>query len=212
MVKKAISKSTLCRLPVYLEYLKSLHKATSNTISATTIATALKLGEVQVRKDLASVSSSGKPRIGYIVSYLIDELESFLGYKEANDAVIIGAGKLGKALLDYSGFKSYGINIVAAFDIDESLVSRTETCKPIFALHKFEDLCKRLKIKIGIITVPAKSAQIVCDLMIKNDILAIWNFAPMRLDVPAGILVQNENMASSLALLSNHLTARLNDN
>ena len=204
-MKKGVSKYILQRLTVYLVYLKSLPIDSPENISATTLASALKMGEVQVRKDLALVSSSGKPKIGYIVSDLTGDIEDFLGYNNLNNAVIIGAGKLGKALLDYDGFSDYGLNIVAAFDIDDSIVGETEKGKSIFSLEKFENLCKRMQIQIGIITVPKECAQSVCDLMIENGISAIWNFAPTHLNVPENILVQNENMASSLALLSNHL-------
>jgi len=209
MLQKEISRPSLQRLPIYLRYLKSLHAGAPSNISATTLAAALNMGEVQVRKDLAAVSSLGKPKIGYMVSKLIAELETYLGYDDVSDAVIIGAGKLGKALLDYSGFSQYGINIVAAFDMDDSVVGKTDSNKSIFPLSKFEDFCKRLKIRIGIITVPAGCAQSVCDLMIENGILAIWNFAPVHLSVPPAILVQNENMASSLALLSKHLAEQI---
>ena len=212
MVKKGIPKAVLCRLPIYLGYLKILPVNAPSNISATAIASALKMGDVQVRKDLALVSSSGKPKIGYVVSCLIEDLEVFLGYKVINNAVIVGAGKLGKALLEYKGFEDYGINIVAAFDNNEKLQGTTENGKQIFSIKKFKDLCERLKIKIGIITVPSEYAQSVCNMMIENGILAIWNFAPTHLDVPENILVQNENMASSLALLFNHLTEQLNDN
>lgn len=201
---KSISQSVLNRLPMYLNYLKSLPSSIPSNISATAIANALNMGEVQVRKDLAAVSDGGKPKIGYIVSDLIDQLEIFLGYKDVDDAVIIGAGKLGKALLDYEGFTGYGLNIVAAFDINESL-----TDKKIFPMSKFEDLCKRMKIRIGIITVPADQAQAVCDLMVKNGILAIMNFAPVHLNVPQNVILHNENLATSLALLSKKLTTQI---
>ncbi len=206
---KPTSTQTLKRLPLYIDYLKTLPKNSASNISATSIAAALNMGEVQVRKDLAMVSTSGKPKIGYITMDLIKELEIFLGYDDVDDAVIIGAGKLGKALLDYEGFSEYGINIIAAFDIDESVVGETEKGKSILPLFKIEDLCRRLNVRIGIIAVPSKNAQAVCDLMIKSGILAIWNFAPTHLIVPEGILVQNENLASSLALLSKQLTKNL---
>lgn len=204
-----ISIAILQRLPTYLGYLKALPPNASDNISATAIAAALNMGEVQVRKDLASVSSAGKPKIGYVAADLIDELEEFLGYNDINDAVLVGAGRLGKALLEYKGFSGYGLNILAGFDIDESLVGKTDSGKPIFPLSRFENLCKRMKVKIGIITVPTSEAQAVCNLMIKNGILAIWNFAPTHLDVPENILVRSENMAASLAMLSSHLAKQL---
>ena len=213
MENKSISQPVLNRLPLYLNYLKTLPADSPYNISATTIANVLNMGEVQVRKDLAAVSDGGKPKIGYLVSDLIDQLEVFLGYKDVDDAIIIGAGKLGKALLDYEGFNEYGLNIIAAFDINNDLAGQTATGKPIFSMNKFEDLCTRLKIRIGIITVPAVNAQAVCDLMIKNDILAIMNFAPVHLNVPQNIILHNENFATALALLSKKLTIKMyNDN
>ncbi len=211
MKRNVLSKTVLERLPTYLHYLKSLPDNAPENISATTIANELGLGEVQVRKDLASVSNLGKPRIGYIVSCLVDELEAVLGYNNSNDTVIVGAGKLGKALLAYEGFKNYGFNMVFAFDIDEEITGQTEMGKNIFPLSEFRKKCKDMRIKIGVITVPAEQAQAVCDLMIESGILAIWNFAPTHLNVPKNILVQNENMATSLALLSSHLTEQMNE-
>ena len=172
------------------------------------IAEALQLNDVQVRKDLASVSSSGKPKVGYNVKDLVAELESFLGYDNVDDAIIVGAGSLGKALLNYGGFKAYGLNVLAAFDLCEEPVEFQG--KTIFPIDQLEAVCRRMNIHIGIITVPAASAQEICDSLVKSGVRAIWNFAPVHLVVPEGILVQNENMASSLALLSNHLREQLN--
>lgn len=210
MAKKEISKSVLKRLPGYLNYLKSIPDDGATNISATALATALDMGEVQVRKDLAMVSDGGRPKVGYHLQSLIADIEEFLGYNNTNDAVLIGAGKLGRALLGYVGFAEYGLNIVAAFDVDESLSGQSESGKPILPLSQLELLCSKKKILIGIITVPAAHAQSVCDVLIANGIKAIWNFAPTHLDVPAGILVQYENMATSLAVLSKHLSAQIN--
>lgn len=206
MTNQNISKSTLQRLPLYLNYLKSLPDTVIN-ISATAIAEELKLNDVQVRKDLASVSSSGKPKIGYNTEDLIKELIAFLGYDNNNNAVIVGAGKLGRALMEYAGFKEYGLNVLLGFDQDSNVVNEQEL---IMHISRLKDLCGRMKIKIGIITVPALEAQAVCDLLVESGVLAIWNFAPVHLKVPSGILVQNENMAASLAVLSNHLSERIN--
>ncbi len=202
-----ISKHTLQRLPMYLSYIQGLPEDAPKNISATTIAEALQLNDVQVRKDLASVSSSGKPKVGYNVKDLIAELEVFLGYNDIDNAVIVGAGSLGKALLNYSGFKAYGLNIIAAFDLcEEPTEFQGKTVFPIAQLGSF---CRKVNVHIGIITVPASSAQEICDLLVESGIRAIWNFAPVHLVVPDGILVQNENMASSLALLSNHLREQM---
>lgn len=204
-----VSKSVIKRLPVYLSYLKSLPSDAPENISATTLATALGMGEVQVRKDLAMISDGGRPKVGYRRAALVEDLQIFLGYAYTNNAVLIGAGKLGRALLSYSGFSEYGLNIVAAFDQNPALVGTTECGKPIYPMESLEEVCNDRGILIGIITVPASQAQSVCDLLIRQGIQAIWNFAPAHLDVPNGILVQNENMATSLAVLSKHLAAQM---
>ena len=209
MADKVISKATLKRLPTYLSYLKALPESGSINISATALAAGLSMGEVQVRKDLALVSDGGRPKIGYNRERLIADIESFLGYGNANDAVLIGAGKLGRALLGYSGFAEYGLNIVAAFDANDALIGTTNGGKPIMHISRLSEICRRYRIRIGIITVPADHAQEVCDLLIENGIRAIWNFAPKHLRVPEPTLVQNENMAASLALLCKHLNEQM---
>jgi len=209
MAAKEISKSTLKRLPIYLSYLKGIPGDSSEYISATALAAALDMGEVQVRKDLALVSSGGRPKVGYHRESLVQDIEEFLGYANTNDAVLVGAGKLGRALLSYSGFAEYGLNILAAFDSDDVLIGTSKSGKPIMQMSRLEEFCKLNKIRIGIITVPGEFAQEVCDRLIGCGIQAIWNFAPKHLDVPAGILVQSENMAASLAVLSKHLSEQM---
>ncbi len=209
MTTKEISKSTVKRLPIYLSYLKSLPEDGAVHISATALAAALGMGEVQVRKDLALISDGGRPKIGYLREGLIRDIEDFLGYTNTNDAVLVGAGKLGRALLGYGGFAEYGLNIVAAFDSDDVLIGTSKSGKPIMHMSRLDDFCKKHKIRIGIITVPSEYAQSVCNRLIDNGIQAIWNFAPTHLDVPGNILVQSENMAASLALLSKHLSEQV---
>lgn len=210
MERKEISKSVLKRLPGYLAYLKSIPDAGSPYISATALANALGMGEVQVRKDLAMVSDGGRPKVGYIRENLIEDISQFLGYDNTTDAILVGAGKLGQALLGYSGFEEYGLNICAAFDAKPSM-DKTEEGKPIYPMERLESFCHTNKILMGIITVPAPHAQSVCDQLIHCGIKAIWNFAATHLDVPEGILVQNQNMATSLAVLSVHLQAQIKE-
>lgn len=208
MERKEISKSVLKRLPGYLAYLKSIPEGASPNISATALANALGMGEVQVRKDLAMVSDGGRPKIGYRRENLIEDIEQFLGYDNTTDAVLIGAGKLGQALLGYKGFDEYGLNILAAFDAHPAM-DQTEEGKPILPMEKLESFCRSHKVLMGVITVPAAHAQQVCDQLIHCGIKAIWNFANTHLEVPANILVQNENMATSLAVLSMHLKTQI---
>lgn len=204
MERKEISKAVLKRLPGYLSYLKGLDM---QNISATYIASALNMGEVQVRKDLAAVSDGGRPKVGYDRVALMEDISKFLGYDNTTDAILIGAGKLGQALLGYSGFEEYGLNILAAFDA-APMASEAEG-KPILPMTELESFCKTHNVLMGIITVPAVAAQQVCDQLIDSGIKAVWNFAPTHLEVPTNILVQNENMATSLAVLSMHLEAQI---
>lgn len=210
MERKEISKSVLKRLPGYLSYLKSLPEGTATYISATALANALGMGEVQVRKDLAMVSDGGRPKVGYLRENLIEDISQFLGYDNTTDAILIGAGKLGQALLGYIGFEAYGLNILAAFDAAPS-APQTDEGKPIYHIDELEQFCCNHNVLMGIVTVPAVHAQEVCDKLIACGIKAIWNFAPTHLDVPQNILVQNENMATSLAVLSMHLQAHIKE-
>lgn len=195
------------RLPSYYNYLKALHASRMEHVAASAIAREMCLNEVQVRKDLAAVSRSpGKPRMGFVVEELLESIGECLGYNSRKDAILVGAGHLGKAMLGYRGFEEYGVRIVAAFDNNAKLVGKTVAGKKIFDVSMLSSLCEQKNIHIGIITVPAEHAQAVCDALVKGGISAIWNFAPVHLRVPDHILVQNENMAASLALLSRHLT------
>ena len=200
----SVSKATLGRLPRYLEFLRELNPEKVPYISATRIAEKLNLGEVQVRKDLASISGAGKPKLGYVTDELTEQIEEVLGYNRSTKAVLVGAGKLGRALLQFDEFQKYGIEILAAFDSNEQIINLTGKTE-IFPMKQFESFCKTQKVQLGIITVGEGSAQAVCDQMIKSGITAIWNFAPCKLKVPAGVLLQNENLALSLAHLNNKL-------
>ena len=156
------------------------------------------------------VSDGGRPKIGYLRESLIEDISQFLGYDNPNNAVLVGAGKLGLALLGYVGFDAYGLQIMAAFDISPS-VDRTDSGKPVLPMDELVTFCRTNKVAMGIITVPAPHAQQVCDQLIAGGIKAIWNFAPTHLRVPENILVQNENMATSLAVLSMHLQAHMKE-
>ena len=203
MKQTAVMKSTLGRLPTYLNYLKSIDSSNEN-ISATMIAKALGLGEVQVRKDLSAVSDAGRPKLGYKTSALIKRLEEVLGQGSLSKAIIVGAGKLGHALLGYNGFSDYGLEIAAAFDIK---VNDFEN-KNILPLESLASYCREEQIKIGIITVPVQAAQEICDTLVQCGITAIWNFAPCQLEVPDGVILQNENLALSLAHLKSQMESK----
>ena len=194
-LKEQISRAALKRLPQYLRIIKEHEEM--KFISSTFIAKELNLNPILVRKDLAFVyKSDGKPGNGFEVKTIIKEIEEFLGLNEVNNAIIVGAGKLGQALLNYQGFNT-NLNIKMAFDNDESKCDNVR----IFKLESLKKLVKNKNIKIGIITVPKENAQEVCDLMINTGIKAIWNFAPVNLKVPEEIAIKNEDLSTSVVIL-----------
>lgn len=199
METKKVSRKLLKRLPLYLNYVKSLPEGTEY-ISATKMARALMLGDVMVRKDLAKVSDGGRRKLGYPCEELIRDIEEFLDVNKTTCAVIVGAGKLGQALLDYKGFEESGLHILAGFDIDPS-APKTEGGKPIYSMNRLQTFCQCYDISIGIITVPAEHAQEACDRLVECDIEAVWNFSPAHLTVPDNVVVQSENLAVSLTAL-----------
>ena len=194
-----ISRPALGRIPMYLRFLKGLPESMQN-ISSTVIAKELGLGEVQVRKDLGALCGSGKPKVGYRCQELIESLEKFMTGDKA-EAVIIGAGRLGKALLDYSGFEDFGISVLAAFDKKAQENTASEGGKPIMQMSEFSDFCKVHNIQIGIIAVPSDAAQSVSNLFYENGVRLMWCFAPCQLYKPADVVIQYENLALSLAHL-----------
>ena len=203
MLQNGIAKSFLTRLPLYLEYLIDLKETEgySGYISATKIAMDLELGEVQVRKDLSFACGNGKPKLGYDLVALIEKIKDYLGCRQRKNAIIIGVGKLGSALLGYRGFERYGIHIIAGFDLKDKIEENESLVKEFTEKNVLEVFENNL-IDIGIICVPKKFAQEVCDILVKMKIKAIWNFAPTRLKVPKNVLVQNENLAYSLSVVS----------
>ena len=206
-----VSKATIGRLPAYHRYLTEKLAQGEKTVSSTAIAEDLHLNAVQVRKDLAVISSvAGKPKLGFELSELIADIDRFLGYDNVTEAVLVGAGGLGSALVGYEGFKNYGLNIVAAFDTDPSLIGTSVGGVKVFDAKELSKLVRRLNVLIGIVAVPRGAAQQVADELVEGGVRAIWNFAPVHLTLPENIAVKNEDMAASLAILSKRLAEILN--
>ncbi len=202
----AISLQALKRMPSYLHYLKVLRGQGVETVSAARAAQHFGYSEIQVRKDFSAVSrTAGRPKSGFSVSELIDSMEICLGFRNTNEAVLVGAGSLGRSLLGYPGFSDYGLKIVAAFDSDPEKCGIAVSNVQVLSAERISNFCRRAQVHIGIIAVPSSQAQTVCDQLVAGGVLAIWNFAQAHLSVPEQVLVQNENMAGSLAVLVSRL-------
>ncbi|MBQ8292108.1 MAG: redox-sensing transcriptional repressor Rex [Clostridia bacterium] len=203
---KGISKATIARMPLYLHFLQEENSKGAKYISSSVIAQNISVSSVLVRKDLALVSSeAGRPRLGFGVSRLIVDIEKFLGYNVISDAVIVGAGGLGRAILGYEGFKNNGLKIVAGFEVDERLIGTSVAGKEILPLDELEAFVAERNIRIGIIAVPKSAAQEVLNRMVAAGIKAVWNFAPAPLRVPKDIVLKTEDLAASLAMLAGKL-------
>ena len=149
-----------------------------------------------MRKDLSAVCGGGKPRVGYNVGELSAALRAALGENSECEAVIVGAGKLGSALLGFGGFADYGITLRRAFDNNPAKLS-----DEVLPLDSLPSYCSLHQVEIGIITTPPAAAQEVADLLVRSGVRAIWCFSAVRLNVPESVTVQYENMAPSLAHL-----------
>ena len=208
MAASAVPTPTLRRLPKYYHYLKRIHGEGQEIISATQMAEDLGIHHTQVRKDLAATGSQGKPKVGHRVADLLASIETFLNWNSASDACLVGAGNLGSALLGYPGFDKAGIRITAAFDAHPSKIGKKIHGVPVYPVDKLEEVIRRLHITIGILTIPADRAQHLAEVMVQSGIRAIWNFAPITLDVPGDIIVENVELYASLAIFSRKLSER----
>lgn len=201
MANDNISAATVSRMPVYLRYLKGEAAKGVTLISSASMAKALGFSAVGIRKDLAIVSSvQGKPRIGFEVSTLISDIEKFLGYHGWTDAVVVGAGGLGRAILSYDGFENYGIHIIAGFDVAPEKIGAV-TGKPVYPVGRLKEIAARHGVKVGVLAVPRQAAQEACDNMVAAGINAILSFTPVYLHVPDHVTVKYEDLAVSLAAL-----------
>ncbi len=194
---------TLRRLPKYYRRLKRALAEGTAFLSSSALGAAADVPPEQVRKDLSYLSEKGRSGVGYDVKALAGHIEEFLGLVNHKDAILVGAGNLGRALALFPGFKPYGLQIVVLFDndpakSDKRSAPRGPPHRKIFPRPAHEDL-------LGIITTPPESAQEIADAMVEAGIHAIWNFSPRRLNLPEGVALKNEDLASELAVLSHKI-------
>ncbi len=201
----ALPEPTLRRLPWYLAYVTTLRRENTEYVSSTQIASAVGVDASQIAKDLSFLNIKGKTRIGYEVNRLENELRTFLGFKRSHNAVVVGAGSLGTALMRDSGLHRYGLNIVAAFDVDPQIAGGEICGIPIFHLDRIAETAPDLDVSIAVLTVPYDAAQSAADAIMNSSIRAIWNFTPCRISVRPGVVVQNTSLYAHLAVMYNRL-------
>jgi redox-sensing transcriptional repressor len=189
------------RLPSYLHTIRQYQHEGSEFISGTLIAQELNLEPIQVRKDLAITGIIGKPKKGYPLEALIVAIERFLGWDSPQDAVLIGVGNLGTALMGYQEFQFHGLNIIAAFDKNPEKIGAAVHGVTVLDVATMDIQIRNFGVKIAILTVPSAFAQETADILAKAGIVGIWNFTNVKLKVPDQVIVQKEDLSSGYALL-----------
>lgn len=203
--KDAIPVQTLRRIPHYHQILTELEQKGERFVSSRYLAHFFQVDDTQVRKDMSVIGYKGKPKAGYSVSGLRSAIAEFLGINVENSAILIGAGKLGSALVEYPGLAQYGVKLVAVFDNDPQKAGKIIGSFSILPLESLPRVISTFEVAIAILTVPKQAAQEICDRLVELNIKAIWNFAPTQLSAPDHVIVRNENMAVGLALLSHYV-------
>jgi redox-sensing transcriptional repressor len=202
---KKIADSTLERLSKYIRALEFFIKNNKTSISSEDLADQGAITSAQVRKDLSFFGTFGKRGIGYNTSELHKTISNVLGLDKNWNLAIVGAGNIGKSLINFNEFRSRGFIIRGVFDSDPKKIGLDVNG---FTIHKMDDFTQRIKhlnIHIGIIAVTPEHAQNVADLMISSGITAILNFAPKNIKVPEGIIVRNTNITVNLEKITFHL-------
>jgi len=194
------------RLMQYYRFLSELTaRKPVNTVTSAQIADALDIDPTQVRKDFGAIGLTGMGHVGFDVCEVCRAIRVVLGFEQKQEAVLIGTGHLGGALLAYSGFERYGLNIVAAFDNDKRQVGSALAGCTIKSMRTMKPFVRQHQIRLAIITTPAEVSQELADRLVAAGVVAIWNFSPTRLKVPPGVLVRNEHISKGLAEIAYHL-------
>lgn len=193
---------SLNRLPLYYRYLLEAREQRLAVVSSEMLGDAAGVPAAQVRKDLGYLGEFGRPGIGYDVVEMQRKLAEQLGLSTLKDVIVVGAGRLGSAISAYRGFATYSMRIVALFDADPARVGSRIGGLEVLDVARMPRYVRDQGIQMAILAVPASSAQQVAEELVKAGIAAILNFAPIKLDVPAGVVVSNEDLAARLATLS----------
>jgi len=201
-LRRVAKQPSVQRLPAYLRLIKMLQEEGEEAVSTTYLAEMLDLQPIIVRKDLSVTGIVGRPRIGYDVAELIAAIESYLGWDQMRDAVLIGVGHLGTALLGYRGFSDYRLRVLAAFDADPAKVGQAVHGCPVHAWDTATSFIDTHRIELAILTVPATVAQPAADALVEAGIHAIWNFSPVKLHLPQHVVAHQEDLTAGLGVLS----------
>ncbi|MBR5626867.1 MAG: redox-sensing transcriptional repressor Rex [Thermoguttaceae bacterium] len=208
--EKSLPVPSILRLPKYLRLLKEFRQKGDKIISCTRIAEEFGQLSVQVRKDLAITGVVGRPKVGYQVEELINGIEHFLGWDHKTYAYLVGVGNLGSAILNYAGFLEHGLKIIAAFDNNPKLIGKKIKNCTVYSISEISKLklSHTKDVQMGIVTVPAPEAQRIANLLVNVGVRSIWNYAPVRLDLPPDIIYEEVKLSESYAVLSHRLNQR----
>ena len=199
---------TIRRYPAYLRLIRERMAAGDEEISSAALAAALGIDPVLARKDIAMMGIPGRPRWGYPARELADAMQRALGWDNTTDAALVGCGSLGHALVGYGGFAEQHLSIVVAFDADPKLHGQTIHGVKVRPMSEVGRLVRRMRIQLGILTVPDTAAQACAAALVAAGVKGLWNFTSVQLSVPDDIIVQNVDLAQSLAVLSHAIANR----
>ena len=205
-MKKTISQATIDRLPLYFRTLRLVEAEAIDIISSDELGRRLDITPEQIRKDLATFGQFGRKGIGYAVRELRDRIENILGLHNKWRLAIVGMGHLGGALANYVNFAPLGFSVVALFDNDKEIIGSEVNGLEVNDASSMEKIISERSVDIGVITVPASEAQGVADSLIAAGVKGIWNFAPIKLNVPIDIPLVNEDLSVGLSALSYHMS------
>lgn len=201
-VKNLIPRKTLYRLSLYLRCLQRLHDNSIRTVSSEALAKVAGVAPAQLRKDLTYFGHFGTRGLGYDVELLARTLRDALGTNRLQPVIVVGVGNLGAALMSYPGFAKEGFEIIAGFDVDVRRARQKNFRQPIFPMSKLADFIRRRRLRLAILAVPAAAAQEAANQLIAAGISGILNFAPIVLEIPDTVAVNNVNLAIELENLA----------
>ncbi len=205
---RKVADSTVRRLSLYLRYLEEFEDQGIGTISSEALASRGGTTSAQVRKDLSFFGSFGKRGLGYGVPELVGRLREILGLERRYRVAMIGAGKIGSALVQYRGFRQRGFDIVAIYDVDPAKVGRQWNGLTVQHIDTLDAELARRPVDMAVLVTPADAAQAVAERLVRLGVKAILNFAPVQLTVPDDVEVKTVNLALELETLSYALTNR----